>query len=137
MKPKKVLVTGCFDVLHQEHIKFLKAAKKQGDILLIGLESDARTKKLKGKGRPINPINTRLKNLAQLNLADHIFPLPEKFNSSKDHETLIKKIKPDILAISSHTPNQPQKKNIIEKYGGQLKVVHPRNPRISTSKMIK
>jgi len=132
-----VLVTGIFDVLHPEHKKFLKAAKQQGDILLIGLESDARTRQLKGKARPLNPINNRLQNLAKWGIANYIFPLPETFNIPQDHEKLIKKIKPDILAISSHTPNQPQKKNIIEKYAGQLKVVYSHNPKISTSKMIK
>jgi len=132
-----VLVTGIFDVLHSEHKKFLKAAKQQADILLVGLESDARTRQLKGKNRPLNPINSRLQNLANFHLANYIFPLPEKFSSSSNHQKLIKKIKPDILAISSHTPNQPQKKNIIEKYHGQLKIVLSHNPRISTSKMIK
>lgn len=132
-----VLVTGIFDVLHQEHKKFLKAAKQPGDILLVGLESDARTRQLKGKNRPLNLINIRLQNLTKWGIADYIFPLPETFKTSQDHEKLIKKIKPDILAISSHTPNQPQKKKLIEKYGGQLKVVLSHNPKISTSKIIK
>jgi len=132
-----VLVTGIFDVLHQEHKKFLKAAKQQGDILMVGLESDTRTRQLKGLGRPLKPINLRLQNLAKWGIADYIFPLPQKFHQPKHHENLIKKIKPDILAISSHTPNQLQKKKIIEKYDGQLKVVYSHNPKISTSKMIK
>ncbi|KKS79400.1 MAG: Bifunctional protein HldE, partial [Candidatus Beckwithbacteria bacterium GW2011_GWA2_43_10] len=68
----KVLVTGCFDVLHSEHKKFLKAAKKLGGTLLVGLETDARTRQLKGPGRPINSLRLRLKNLQQLGIADQV-----------------------------------------------------------------
>jgi D-beta-D-heptose 7-phosphate kinase/D-beta-D-heptose 1-phosphate adenosyltransferase len=136
MKPKTVLVTGVFDVLHQEHLNFLKAAKSQGGRLLVGLETDARIQRLKGPNRPINPLKTRIKNLKKLKLADKVFSLPEKFSTPQDHENLIKKIQPNILAVSSHTPNQPQKKAIIEKYGGQLKIVHPHNPRISTTRIL-
>jgi len=131
-----VLVTGVFDVLHSEHQKFLIKAKQQGDILLIGLESDIRVKQLKGSHRPINPINIRLKNLADLNITDYVFSLPQKFNLKKDHQNLIKQIKPHILAISSRTPNQPLKKKILEKYGGKIKVVLPHNPKVSTTRLI-
>lgn len=132
-----VLVTGIFDILHSEHKKFLQAAKKQGHTLIVGLESDARIKQLKGLNRPTNPLKTRLQNLAKWGIIDYVFPLPEKFHQPHHHQALIKQIKPNILAISSHTPNQPQKKRIIEKHGGQLKVVLPHNPNISTTRMIK
>jgi D-beta-D-heptose 7-phosphate kinase/D-beta-D-heptose 1-phosphate adenosyltransferase len=131
-----VLATGVFDILHSEHKKFLLQAKKQGDILLVGLESDTRVKQLKGKTRPLHPLKTRLQNLAKLNLAHYIFPLPEKFSSSQDHQNLIKKLRPHLLAVSSHTPNQPQKQKLIEKYDGKLKVVHQHNPQISTSQLL-
>lgn len=137
MKKTKVLVTGCFDVLHSQHRKLLKAAKKQGDILLVGLESDARVRKLKGSHRPLNPLKLRLKNLQALNIADFCFPLPKKFSKNHHHQALIKKLRPDILAISSHTPNQKAKRTIIEKYGGKIKVVLKHNPKLSTTKLIK
>ena len=132
----KVLATGVFDILHPEHVKFLKAAKKQGDILLVGVESDTRVSLLKGPGRPINPISRRLINLRRLKIADQVFALPEKFFSPAAHEALIKKIRPDILAVSASTPNQKEKRRIMEKLGGRLKVVLPHNPRVSTSKML-
>ena len=137
MKKTKVLVTGVFDILHQEHLNFLKAAKKQGDVLLVGLESDFRTRRLKGPSRPINSIKTRLKNLKQLGIADQVFSLPKKFDQPKHHQALIKKIQPDIFATSSHTPNLKAKRNILKKLGGKLLVVHPHNPKISTTKMLK
>lgn len=131
-----VLTTGIFDLLHHEHKKFLKAAKKAGDILLVGLESDLRTQQLKGPNRPINSLKVRLQNLAALNIADYIFALPQKFTSPTNHQALIKKIKPHILAISSHTPNQQAKRRIMKKYGGKLKIVLPHNLRVSTTKTI-
>lgn len=131
-----VLATGIFDLLHSEHKKFLKAAKKQGDILLVGLESDFRVRQLKGSSRPINPIDIRLKNLAQWGIADYLFPLSEKFSAPQDHQQLISQLKPDILAVSSHTPNLHAKKKIIEHYGGKIQIVLPHNPKISTSQLI-
>ena len=138
-EPKKqisVLVTGVFDILHLEHKKFLKAAKKQGDLLLVGLETDARVKKLKGSNRPINSLQTRIKNLMSWGIADQIFALPKKFNSQKDHRALINQIKPNILAVSSHTPNLPAKRKLMGSIGGTLKIVHPFNPKISVTKLL-
>lgn len=132
-----VLVTGVFDLLHQEHKKFLNQAKKQGDILIIGLESDKRVSQLKGKDRPINSLQVRLENLAKWGIADKIFPLPEKFNTTKDHQKLISQLRPHILAVSSNTPNLSAKRKLMEKYSGQLKIVLPHNPKVSTTKMIK
>lgn len=132
-----VLVTGCFDLLHSAHKKFLKAAKQQGDILLIGLESDLRLRQLKGPNRPLNSLSTRFNNLAQLKLADYLFPLPEDFSSPQDHEYLIKTLRPHILAVSSHTPNLQAKQAILAKYGSKTLTVLPHNPNISTSQLIK
>ena len=133
----KVLVTGCFDVLHQEHKNFLKAAKKQGDILLVGLETDSRVKKLKGKDRPINTVRNRIKNLKALNIADQVFVLPKKFDSPKDHLALINQIKPNILAVSSHTPNLPAKRRLMKSIGRVVLVVLPHNSKFSTTKIIR
>jgi len=133
----KVLVTGCFDILHHQHFNFLNQAKKSGEILLVGIETSQRVKSLKGTGRPINSLKTRIKNLKQLGIADQVFALPKKFNTSTDHLNLLKKIKPDILAISSHTPNQKAKADLMKKINGQLKIVFPHNPHTSTSKVIK
>lgn len=135
--PVKVLVTGCFDVLHSEHLKFLQAAKNQGNILLVGVETDTRVRQLKGPGRPINPLRLRLKNLQQLGIADKVFALPKKFSSSADHAALINQIKPDILAVSASTPNLPAKRRIIKRFGGRVVVVLPHNPKISTTKLLK
>lgn len=134
---KIILVTGVFDILHQEHINFLKKAKALGDELIIGIESDKRVKQLKGEARPINNEKLRIKNLKLLDIANKVFILSENIGNKKVQENLIKKIKPDFLAVSSHTPFLTEKKEIIEKYGGKLVIVHKENPEISTSKLFK
>lgn len=132
---KVVLATGVFDLLHSEHQKFLQKAKQQGDILLVGLESDQRVRKLKGRGRPVWKLAKRMKQIAKLDFVDYVFPLPEKFDQPEDHEKLIAQLKPNILAVSVSTPNQEEKKQIMQKYGGKLKVVLPYNSKVSTTKI--
>ncbi len=131
-----VLVTGVFDVLHQEHINFLNKAKHVGDVLLVGLETDKRVKILKGTERPINSEEVRAAQLERLGIADSIFLLPEDFDSSKQHRVFIRLIAPDILAVSSHSPHLREKREIVEGIGGKLKIVHDYNPDISSSKLI-
>ena len=133
---KIVLVTGVFDVLHAEHYLFLQAAKSAGDYLLVGVEADRRVRAMKGKGRPVYPQNTRLENLTKLTYIDHVFLLPEKFDKTTHHDRLIGLLKPDILAISSHTSHQIEKQTIMSKHGGKLVVVHPHNPNISSTQLI-
>lgn len=136
-KQKLVLATGAFDLFHKEHKKFLRAAKKQGDVLLVGLETDERVKKLKGDKRPIWRLEKRLEKVAGSPWVDYVFALPEKFDDSRQHQKLIRKIRPHLLAVSSHTPNQKEKKQILKKFKGKLKIVLPQNLRISTSAILK
>ena len=133
---KLTLVTGVFDVLHQEHLNFLKAAKQLAGYLVIGIESDLRVKALKGEHRPINSQDIRKKNLEGLGVADLVFVLPEKFSQRAEHQALIDAIKPDFLAVSEHSPFQDVKKEIIESVGGKLVVVHPHNPDFSSTRII-
>jgi len=91
-KKKIVFTNGCFDILHIGHIKYLEEAKKFGDILVLGLNSDNSIKKLKGKNRPINSQSDRAHILASIKVVDYVVIF--------DDETplkLIKLIKPDIL----------------------------------------
>jgi len=135
-KQKVVLATGVFDLLHKEHKKFLRAAKEQGDILIVGLEADKRVKKLKGTERPAWRLEKRLEKTAKLSVVDYVFSLPNKFEAGADHKKLISLLRPQILAVSSHTPHLKEKQFLIKKYGGELRVVLSFNPSISTSKIL-
>lgn len=131
-----VLVTGVFDVLHLEHEYFLRQAKALGGRLVVGIESDLRVKKLKGPDRPINAQATRCQNLRDLGIADEVFVLPEQFNTSDDHRALLQKIKPDVLAVSSHSPHIDKKIQLMKEIGGRVEVVHKHNPAVSSTILI-
>ncbi len=131
-----VLVTGCFDVLHEAHRRFLQAAKKEGDVLLAGLESDKRVRQMKGKGRPVNSVKVRLKNLDKLGIADFVFELPENMQDPKVQEKIIQSLGVKVLAVSSHTKHQKAKELILHKYGGRVKVVMNHDPRFSSTQII-
>lgn len=90
---KKIVFTnGCFDILHVGHVKYLQEAKGFGDVLIVGLNSDASVKRLKGESRPINLAEDRAYILAALEAVDFVVP----FEDDTPYE-LIKMIKPDTL----------------------------------------
>lgn len=131
-----VLVTGVFDILHREHEIFLKKAKEVGEVLIIGIESDARVRTLKGEGRPVNSATQRLATLEALAIADAVFVLPEQFNQPTHRRQLLMEIKPDVLAVSSHTDHLEAKRQLMAEIGGVVKIVHQHNPEISTTKLL-
>lgn len=130
-----VLVTGVFDILHKAHLKFLQKAKSTGNILFVGLESDFRVQKIKGQFRPVCKLEQRIKNLSQIRVVDYIFALPEKFDQQA-RERLVQDLKPDVLAVSAHTLHLSQKRNLLKKYGGELKIVMSQDKNISTTQIL-
>lgn len=132
-KNKTVLVTGVFDLLHQEHLNFLQKAKLLGDQLVVGIESDRRVKQMKGQARPILSQGRRRSNLEALRIADQVVILPEQFGQPADHLNFVKKVGAKILAVSSHTAFLAEKQRIMAQVGGKVVVVHQHNPAISTS----
>ena len=91
-KKKIVFTNGCFDILHVGHVKYLEKAKKHGDILVVGINSDDSVARLKGKNRPINTLNDRSCIIASLKSVDYVIPFEE--DTPID---LITEIVPDIL----------------------------------------
>ncbi len=132
-----ILATGVFDILHSEHRNFLKKAKRQGDILVVGVESDERVKKNKGKGRPVHDQKTRANHLSSLETVDFVVILPSTLATKQGRELFIKTLQPNVYAVSSNTPFIEEKQRIMTKFGGKLKIVHAHNPKISTSLLLK
>lgn len=130
------LVTGVFDVLHEEHRLFLEKAKQTADLLLVGIESDVRVRVMKGEGRPVHSAPERVSNLMQLGLADFVFVLPEQFSKPEDHRRLIEHIRPNSMAVSAHTLHQREKAMILAEFDAKLVVVHEHNPHISSTHSI-
>ena len=88
---KTVFTNGCFDILHIGHVRYLKASKACGDVLIVGLNSDSSVKKIKGESRPINNQNDRAEILSELNFVDYVVI----FNENSPAK-LMDEIKPDI-----------------------------------------
>jgi rfaE bifunctional protein nucleotidyltransferase chain/domain len=114
---KKVVFTnGCFDILHVGHIRYLKKAKKQGDILVIGLNTDRSVKQIKGEERPIVPEKERAEVLSALEFVDYVvlFDEPDPF-------LLIESLKPNVLVKGADWPkNKIIGREIMEKTGGRV-----------------
>jgi len=90
---KKIVFTnGCFDLLHAGHIKCLEEAKKFGDVLIVGVNSDQSVRRLKGPERPIMPIWGRMTLLGALEAVDYVVCFDEDTPLE-----LIKELKPDVL----------------------------------------
>ena len=90
---KKIVFTnGCFDILHVGHVTYLDKAKRLGDVLVVGLNSDSSVRRIKGKGRPINSELDRARVLASLSSVDYV-----TIFSEATPEKLIRKLKPGIL----------------------------------------
>lgn len=87
-----VFTNGCFDILHVGHVDYLSRARKLGDALIIGLNSDASVRKLKGASRPVNREADRARVLAALECVDLIAVFNEE-----TPEKLIRAVKPDVL----------------------------------------
>jgi rfaE bifunctional protein nucleotidyltransferase chain/domain len=87
-----VFTNGCFDLLHVGHVRYLKAACQQGDLLVIGLNSDRSVRRIKGEKRPIVPQAQRAEVLAALDCVDYIilFDAPDPLH-------LIETLQPDVL----------------------------------------
>lgn len=117
---KKIVFTnGCFDLLHVGHIRYLREAKKLGDVLVIGLNSDSSVKKIKGAGRPIQNEKDRAEILSALEMVDYVVIFGEQ-----TPEKLILKLKPDIQAKGGDykLENIPEKR-ALESCGGKLKIL--------------
>lgn len=94
-----VLVGGCFDLFHLGHITLLEEAKKQGDILVVLLESDERIEKLKGSNRPLHTQKQRAHMLKALCAVNYVILLPSQ-TTDEMYDNLVKTVQPAIIATT-------------------------------------
>jgi D-beta-D-heptose 7-phosphate kinase/D-beta-D-heptose 1-phosphate adenosyltransferase len=94
---KIVFTNGCFDILHAGHVRYLQQARALGDRLVLGLNSDASVKRLKGESRPINTFADRQSVLAALACVDWVIPFGDNVEENDTPLELIKKVAPHIL----------------------------------------
>jgi len=115
---KKVVFTnGCFDLLHVGHVRYLAEAKAQGDLLVVGINSDESVKKLKGESRPIQSEQDRAEILAALASVDFVVTFTED-----TPENLIHDVRPDILVKGGDWPIEKiVGAKFVLSYGGEVR----------------
>tara|TARA_B100000886_G_C20415120_1_gene488929 strand:+ start:136 stop:603 length:468 start_codon:yes stop_codon:yes gene_type:complete len=131
---KKIIFSnGCFDLLHKGHIDLLTKAKSLGDVLIVGLNSDASVKALKGNKRPIQNQKVRLNSLLRLNSVDLVIIFEEETPIR-----LIKKIKPNIIVKGQdYKVKHVVGYNTIKSWGGEVVLVPLKRGYSTTSIIIK
>ncbi|MGZ3691858.1 MAG: D-glycero-beta-D-manno-heptose 1-phosphate adenylyltransferase [Pseudobdellovibrio sp.] len=127
---KKIVFTnGCFDLLHIGHVTYLEEAKSLGDVLIVGINTDASVRALKGPTRPIQNENDRSQILAALKAVDHTVLFGEDTPLN-----LIKKIKPDVLVKGGDWKlEQIVGSDFVMSYGGAVKSLNFVNGKSTTS----
>ena len=131
-RKRVVFTNGCFDILHAGHVHYLEEAKKLGDELVVGLNSDSSVKSLKGKGRPVNNLEQRAKVLSSLQCVDKVISF-----SDETPLKLIKAIKPDVLVKGGdYKVKGVVGHKEIKSWGGVVRII-PLVPGLSTTKIIK
>ena len=126
-----VLANGCFDVLHVGHIRYLEAAKALGDLLIVGINSDEQTRRLKGAGRPFLPQEQRAEIISSIEAVDFVTIFNEP-----TVEQLLLALRPDIHAKGTdYTEDSVPERDVVRSFGGRVAIVgDPKDH--SSSKMI-
>ena len=128
---KIVFTNGCFDILHVGHVRYMAAAKSEGDLLVVGLNSDSSVRSIKGSKRPIYLQQHRAEVLASLMFIDYVvlFDAPDPMK-------LIQKLKPDILVKGEDWAEEDIiGADFVKSYGGRVARI-PLVPDVSTSNLI-
>ncbi|MBI4439879.1 adenylyltransferase/cytidyltransferase family protein [Candidatus Woesearchaeota archaeon] len=115
---KIVTCNGAFDILHLGHIKFLEEAKSQGDVLIVGLNSDASIKRYKSKDRPINNQDSRAAVISALEMVDYVVIFDED-----DPRKLLEAIKPDVHCNGEEYGENCIEAETVRKYGGRVHLI--------------
>jgi D-beta-D-heptose 7-phosphate kinase/D-beta-D-heptose 1-phosphate adenosyltransferase len=124
-----VFTNGCFDILHRGHVTYLRRARELGDVLVVGVNSDAGIRRLKGPTRPINTLEDRLAVLAALRCVDHLIP----FDEDTPHE-LIRLVRPDVFVKGGdYTRDRLPEASLVEELGGVVRILPLVEDRSTTS----
>jgi rfaE bifunctional protein nucleotidyltransferase chain/domain len=127
-----VLTSGSFDLIHLGHVKYLARAKEQGDILAVGVDSDAKIRRRKGDDRPMVPEGERLELLAHQRPVDLIY--------LKDDDeakwALIKAVSPDVLVLTADHSYSADDLEALLEFCGRVEVL-PRQAAVTTSERIR
>jgi rfaE bifunctional protein nucleotidyltransferase chain/domain len=125
-----VWTNGCFDLLHVGHVRSLEAARRLGDVLVVGLNGDESVRRLKGNGRPIVPVEQRAEVLAGLEVVDHIVVFDEA-----TPESALARLQPDVHCKGAdYARGGLPEAETVEAYGGSVELL-PQVPGVSTTEL--
>lgn len=114
-----VLANGCFDLLHVGHIRYLEAARAHGDLLVVAVNSDEQTRRLKGENRPFTPERERAEIIAALRSVDIVTIFHEP-----TVETLLLALRPEVHAKGTdYSVETVPERDVVQAYGGRTVIV--------------
>lgn len=129
---KIVFTNGVFDLIHQGHVRYMRAAKSRGDVLVVALNTDDSVRRLKGEKRPILPQTERVKIIASLEMVNYVTLFDDD-----TPQRIIERLAPDVLVKGSdYAVHEIVGRDTVESYGGvvePLPLVHG----VSTSGIVK
>lgn len=135
IKYKIVVTIGSWDLLHIGHVRYLRKARDQGDMLVVGVDSDKTVKRYKGEFRPIVPFIERCEMLTYQSCVDLVTKVDDVSTKGTWHYGLIKKLKPDIfVAVEDSYPKKQLSE--IKKYVGKLVILPRQAEKTSTTRMV-
>ena len=128
---KIVLTSGAWDLFHLGHAKYLEDAKKCGDILIVGVDSDAKIKMRKGPNRPVVNQEERIQVLSHCRHVDVL--VLKNLDDPEFH--LLKAVHPDVLIVSKSTKHKKDRVNKMKKFCNKTKILEPRSQSSTTAKI--
>lgn len=114
-----VFANGCFDLLHVGHIRFLQEARQQGDVLVVGVNSDGAVRSLKGPGRPLMPENARAELMAAIECVDYVTIFDEL-----TAENILRDLRPHVQCKGTdYSETSVPERKVMESLGGAVRIV--------------
>lgn len=113
------LANGCFDLLHVGHIRYLEGARREADVLVVGVNSDRTVRELKGAGRPLLPAEARAEMVAALESVDYVVVFDEP-----TVEGLLRELRPDVHCKGTdYTEETVPEREVMKSLGGAVRIV--------------
>lgn len=128
---KIVLTSGTFDLLHVGHSRYLEKAKERGDVLIVGVDSDQKTKSRKGPHRPVVPEDERMEILCHVRHVDLVFLK----NEGDEHRQLVKSVRPDTLILSKDSARTEADLLALREFCAEVVVLEPQATTSTTARI--
>ena len=114
-----VFANGCFDLFHVGHVRYLEGARQEGDVLVVGVNSDSSVRQLKGKGRPLLPEEARAELLAAMECVDYVVIFDDV-----TAEKILRDLRPDVHCKGTdYTKATVPEREVIKNWGGRVAIV--------------